>query len=507
MINKYYLISSLLTAALLNGCNSDTTTQPNNNVQPHKIKRQTVQSQVGEMQFTIKNKNTKACTFSFYTNSLKHKQIFLDTDKNNHTGYSSWETTGIGAEYLIEDGNLFKYIGDNDWDIVKWAEDDVSKVDIAFSDLNNANAFDAKVVLLSDNWELEESSIVMHYASNQGGVITHFKLKKPEDDKIYFAAYPDFGDQEDSADVEKIREFENLAGKNIAWAYISNQWKDGIKYPKSLIHTIQNSGVTPFVRMVPRSDNDVTSDVEKADDLYTMQNIIDGKFDTALRAWAKDAKKDNIPLLVDFGVEMTGFWFPWSGLYNGGSKTDGYGDPNYPDGPERYRDAYRHIIDIFKSEKVYNITWFFHPDIQRLPNQEWNSAKYYYPGDDYIDWIGLSIYGPQFNDESWKYFSKSIEEGYKYINDITDNKPIAILEFGVTDFRNDGTKSDWFEDAFETIKDNPYIKFSALTYWHESWTNEDESKTTLKIDSSEDSLETFRELISDDTFISKTKFN
>ena len=42
------------------------------------------------------------------------------------------------------------------------------------------------------------------------------------------------------------------------------------------------------------------------------------------------------------------------------AKTNGYGDPYFPDGPERFRDAYRHIIDLFRKEDVKNITWCFH---------------------------------------------------------------------------------------------------------------------------------------------------
>jgi beta-mannanase len=204
---------------------------------------------------------------------------------------------------------------------------------------------------------------------------------------------------------------------------------------------------------------------------------------------------------------MTGFWFPWSGKYCGGGKKDGYGDPNYPDGPERFRDAYRHIIDLFKQQKANHITWFFHPDIQRWPDEEWNSAKYYYPGDDYIDWIGISIYGTQFVDEDWVLFSDQLKRYEKLIDDITQiDKPLAILEFGVMDGRADGTKKEWLENAFATIKDNPYLKFSAITYWHENWINKDGTKSSIRIDSSKQSLKTFQNLIADEDFISKSVF-
>ena len=64
-----------------------------------------------------------------------------------------------------------------------------------------------------------------------------------------------------------------------------------------------------------------------ADPIYTLQGFIDGKFDIDLKRWAQDAKRVGIPIMVEFGTEVNGGWFPWSGILNGGSKTNGYGDP------------------------------------------------------------------------------------------------------------------------------------------------------------------------------------
>ena len=66
-------------------------------------------------------------------------------------------------------------------------------------------------------------------------------------------------------------------------------------------------------------------------------------------------------MLIDFALEMKGDCFPWSGYWNGGGETAGYGDPDYPDGPERYRDAYRHLVELFREERIENVTRFFHP--------------------------------------------------------------------------------------------------------------------------------------------------
>jgi len=330
------------------------------------------------------------------------------------------------------------------------------------------------------------------------------KLLPPPKNKIYFGAFPDFGGSEDNVSRQKVEDFESIAGKKIAWAYFSQNWFNGITYPKGHIHAIDESGAVPFVRLMPRSDEKQGH----SERVFSMQNIIDGEFDTQLEKWAQDAKIDNIPLLVDFAVEMNGDWFPWSGVFTGGHTSNAYGDPTYPDGPERFRDAYRHIIDIFRAEGVNHITWFFHPDHGSYPNESWNKAKYYYPGDDYIDWIGFSMYGAQEVTEEWEglEFSTQLAAHYSDIRAISATKPIALLEFGVTDNHPKGSKSAWLDDAFSTILNNPYIKFSAISVWHENWENEDGTFSKIRLDSSDKVKDTFRKWIRNDRFISKLRF-
>lgn len=179
---------------------------------------------------------------------------------------------------------------------------------------------------------------------------------------------------------------------------------------------------------MPRSDFKVGG----PDPLYTLQKIIDGQFDRELTQWATDAKKSAIPLLVEFGTEVNGNWFPWNGAYNGDSLKDTYGDPTQADGPERFRDAYRHIVTIFRNNEVDNITWFFHVNASGDPEESWNEISQYYPGDAYIDWIGISVYGPQTKEEMYQSFNEIMNKVYPEITKIS-NKPIAILEFGITE--------------------------------------------------------------------------
>ena len=324
------------------------------------------------------------------------------------------------------------------------------------------------------------------------------KLLPPKNNHIYFGAFPDFSGSEDNVSSARIKAFETIAQKPIAWAYFSQNWFNGIVYPKDAIHTIHKHGSVPFVRLMPRSDEEQGY----AEVKFSFQHIIDGDFDTQLRKWAQDAKTDAIPLLMDFAVEANGDWFSWSGIFNGGAKTDGYGDPNYPDGPERFRDAYRHIITLFREEGATDITWFFHYNYASFPYEAWNKPHYYYPGDAYIDWVGFSLYGAQTLSEEWEGldFSTQLQDYSDDAEAINHHKPLALLEFGVTDHHSGGSKSAWLEDAFATILSNPYMQFDAISPWHENWQNEDETYTTLRLDSSTEVQETFKNLVANPRF-------
>ena len=245
---------------------------------------------------------------------------------------------------------------------------------------------------------------------------------------IYLSAFPDFGAEEETVTADRIDDFEALSQHDIFWAYFSNNWMNHIAFPMDNVEIIHNKGKVPFIRMMARS----IFEEDTADSIYSMQKILDGDFDTELNQWAIDAASLSYPILVEFGTEVNGSWFPWNGLYNGADTTDAYGDSNFPDGPERFRDAYRHIIEICRNNNANNITWFFHIDTDDEPEEEWNNFENYYPGDDYIDWIGISVYGSQSKTERVISFKDKLDKVYQRMLQITQ-KPLAILEFGVAE--------------------------------------------------------------------------
>jgi hypothetical protein len=127
------------------------------------------------------------------------------------------------------------------------------------------------------------------------------------------------------------------------------------------VASINAQSRVPFIRIMPRNQNEDTPDPA-----YYMQAFLDGEFDLQISQWAIAAKATGIPLLVEFGTEVNGNWFSWNGQYAGADTVDGYGDATVYDGAERFRDVYRHIIDLFNAQNVDNITWFFHINVENF---------------------------------------------------------------------------------------------------------------------------------------------
>lgn len=254
----------------------------------------------------------------------------------------------------------------------------------------------------------------------------------PPDYGVYHCAYPEFGDSEDTVTAQRISDFQNLVDKVMAWVTFADNWVGGIDFPADEVALIWDGGHLPYIKMMAFSRYEYTEGA--TDSIYTLQRIIDGEFDDDLKKWAQDAKASSIPMMACFGVEVNGEWFCWNGSWNGGDTTDGYGDPSQPDGPERFKDAYRHIVDLCRTEGADNITWMFHVNADSRPEADWNRMASYYPGDEYVDWIGISVYGPLTPKDGrkyWETFTWIMDTYYPELAALSADKPLAVVEYGV----------------------------------------------------------------------------
>lgn len=298
-------------------------------------------------------------------------------------------------------------------------------------------------------------------------------ISAPPAGQIYHGVFapPAEATDEDEITLDGLRSYEQSVGKSAAWVYFSHIWYRGRGFPIETANWIRNVGSVPFIRLMLRS-----SSVQNiAEPTFTLSRILNGEFDSDLRAWARAARDFGYPLLAEYGVEVNGRWFSWNGVWNGGGTLDGYGDPALADGPERFRDAYRRIIGIARGEGADNILWVFHANNRDVPDESWNRLEQYYPGDEWIDWIGVSVYGAQIpTEQEWPQFRDLMDAVYPRLASLSPSKPIALLEFAVTAGNPQGDQAAWADSALRDLTALRWPRIIGFSWWNDHWPNDDD---------------------------------
>lgn len=326
------------------------------------------------------------------------------------------------------------------------------------------------------------------------GFASSGKVKLPQQGAL-FGAYVEAGALSDHPTSKAITNLQNQVGHKLSWVYFSNNWLNKkIRFPSESVQTCISNETIPYIRLMPWS---VIKSGPAPDPIFTMDAFLNGDFDQEVKQWALEAKDVKTQLILEFGPEVNGNWFPWNGQWNGAGETTKYGDPILPDGPEKFRDVYRRIIDIFRKNKVKNVTWVFHVDTARMPHRWWNRAEYYYPGDDYIDWIGLSVFGAQLPTHKWVHFMDKMHDFWPELRSLVKNKPLIISEFAVIEDKSRPLrKAQWLEETFEIIENEAY-PIKAVAYWNSyGWLAD--GSANFRLDSSKESIETIKSILSRD---------
>jgi len=330
---------------------------------------------------------------------------------------------------------------------------------------------------------------------------------------------------------EAIAEFEAQAAESfVAWCV--DDWESpsdfgtdanaGIVFPWACMDSAAAAGKLPMLRWNPRSTQTdwprrviaggypLTEDVdpldvppEAEDAEFGLQRVIDGAFDAEFEAFADDAAAFGGAIVLELCSEFSGVQYTCNGIYNGGAVLDGYGDDTKPDGPERFVDAWRHIVDLFRARGADNVTWLLHYDSidpTDLPSelQEWNSMANYYPGDDYVDWIGTSMYGQEDRDDPWTPFRTVLDDNLPDLEALSETVPIGVVEFGTHASGRSPDDSDgiaeWLEDMFDTLRDPDYASVRWIN-WYQT--------RDYDLTAEDDGLEAFRAGAADPFFVTE----
>jgi beta-mannanase len=201
--------------------------------------------------------------------------------------------------------------------------------------------------------------------------------------------------------------------------------------PTELLGRINALGTIPMMTWEPWNPTDGV-----AQPLYSVAQIAGGRYDAYIAAWAKQAAAYNRHFLIRFAHEMNGDWYPWSVAQSGGT-------------PDDYVAAYRRVRRIFDDSGAKQVQWVWSPNV--IINGNTEAISRCYPGDDYVDIIGVDGYN--FGDapgHHWRSPSDLFGPTIKLVASLGRRKPVWITEVGCSD--RGGDKAAWIAGLLDFLK-------------------------------------------------------
>jgi hypothetical protein len=255
---------------------------------------------------------------------------------------------------------------------------------------------------------------------------------------------------ETSTDLAAVDAFTQSVGAKPALWTLWSSWGDragrgscskhqgSCAFPTAVARGLRARGITPFIWWQPTDPTNPDAGVYER-----YKNIISGKHDQYIRAWAKAAKAFGRPVIVRMFHEMNGDWFPWS--------VNKFKDNT----PERFKSAWRHIVTEFRRVGARNVKFLWSPYL-------WGKGKYevLYPGNDYVDYVGVTSLN--WGGERWKSLSSLLERPMGAMRKITrtsrnpNGKPVILPE--VASNHDTGDKAAWITSGYRAA----YKKWPAI---------------------------------------------
>jgi len=165
---------------------------------------------------------------------------------------------------------------------------------------------------------------------------------------------------------------------------------------------------------------------------YSLDSIINGSQDGVIKNFAGKVCPNTI---VSLFHEMNGNWSPWDGAHNSTTKVIA---------------AYKHIHDLMGSKVKY--AWVVNN--VSVPDTASNRLENYYPGDNYVDYVGVDAFA--FGRESFSQLvPTSLLTRLKAYN-----KPVWVTSFG---YPSSSAQSNWITSVVTYAKSN---NIGALIYFN-----------------------------------------
>ena len=230
--------------------------------------------------------------------------------------------------------------------------------------------------------------------------------------------------------ASEVTSFATEAGKAPNMVLFFRDLDDG--FPAQAITDSWNKAMLPMVTLEPIFKN---SDHGQP----TLHDLASGVYDETLSAWAGAAAAQGKTFALRFAQEMNGNWYSWS-------------DGRVGNAAGEFIPAWRHIHALFDAAGATNVIWVW--SVNRVDNLPDKTLARVYPGDDYVDWVGISGYyrtdtgtPPSFNDT----FARTLAE----LRNVAPRKLIVLSEVGAG--TGEGNRVTWINDFFAKLLEHPEI--------------------------------------------------
>jgi hypothetical protein len=236
-----------------------------------------------------------------------------------------------------------------------------------------------------------------------------------------------------ASDLSTVNAFEREANKHAAIVMWYADWQHNARPNMFQLNAVAHRGSTPEITWEPW---DASKGLYKSQPHYRLSNIIDGKFDSYIRKWARTLAAWKHPVLLRFAQEMDGNWFPWDDHANGNR-------------PGQFVQAWAHVHRIFDLAGATNVQWVWSPAFAR------SSAQF--PGTAYVDVMATTCQngGRPLFARGWRSFAQGCGQTIDRLHARDPDLPIQLAETATAE--TGGSKSTWIRDMWAYLRARPYV--------------------------------------------------
>jgi mannan endo-1,4-beta-mannosidase len=194
-------------------------------------------------------------------------------------------------------------------------------------------------------------------------------------------------------------------------------WND--PFETRLANSAYAHGAIPFVQIDPAP--------------ATMASIAAGSHDAYIKSYADAVRSYRHPVIIGFAAEMNGDWDSWGWKHTS---------------PATWVAAWKHFVTVFRQQGASNVTWIW--TVSQINNgtgpvQDW------WPGSNYVTWIGIDGYYYRKNDTFATVFGKTIIQLRMFTG-----KPLLLSETAIGQGAGQVAK---IPDLFGGVRENHMLGF------------------------------------------------